>query len=80
MGDIFSGTDSGGLWLDVPPPVVQVNFPIEVVPGSKVAHTALYVPLLPAPTFPLRDFGRFPGESKRSRRRSNGATRCIPGT
>ena len=43
MGDIFSGTDSGGLWLDVPPPVVQVNFPIEVVPGSKVAHTALYV-------------------------------------
>ena len=56
MGDIFSGTDSGGLWLDVPPPVVQVNFPIEVVPGSKVAHTALYVQQLPAPTFPLRVF------------------------
>ncbi len=67
MGDIFSGTDSGGLWLDVPPPVVQVNFPIEVVPGSKVAHTALYVQQLPAPTFPLRvplhDFRPFPGES-----------------
>ena len=50
MGDIFSGTDSGGLWLDVPPPVVQVNFPIEVVPGSKVAHTALCV-AAPCPGF-----------------------------
>ena len=55
MGDIFSGTDSGGLWLDVPPPVVQVNFPIEVVPGSKVAHTALCV-AAPFPAFPLRVF------------------------
>ena len=68
MGDIFSGTDSGGLWLDVPPPVVQVNFPIEVVPGSKVAHTALCVQL-PAPAFPLcvfpfPDFRPFPGLKK----------------
>ena len=70
MGDIFSGTDSGGLWLDVPPPVVQVNFPIEVVPGSKVAHTALCVQL-PAPAFllfvfPFPDFGRFPGNLKKA--------------
>ena len=39
MGDIFGGLGDGKAWLDVPPPEVQVNFPLEVKAGSTVAHT-----------------------------------------
>ena len=39
MGNFFDSSVPPTLWLDTPPPVVQVNFPLEVAPGSQVGHT-----------------------------------------
>jgi hypothetical protein len=38
--NFFPSSAPAGLWLDTPPPVVQVNFPLEVVAGSTTGHTA----------------------------------------